>query len=394
MSLELISRSPDLQRLVDAGYEVSVQSGHLVVNNIPYVTPTREVGYGALVSELTLGGDRTAKPATHVIMFTGEYAPCQLSGQRIEAIYHNSAIKQVAEGLVVRHSFSNKPPDGYNDYFEKVESYATIISGPAEALDQRATAKTFRPSTAAEDSPFNYPETASGRAGITEITKKLEGHHLGIVGLGGTGAYVLDFVAKTPVHKIHLYDFDVFCTHNAFRAPGAPSLDQLRQGPTKVEYLHSLYSKMHRGIVPHETRVDESNVSDLLDGLGFVFVCVDDGAAKKPIVEYLEGRDVSFVDVGMGIEATDGKLGGIIRTTTSVPGQRDHFRQRVGMQPPEEDDAYSTNIQIAELNAFNAVQAVMRWKKLTGFYRDLERECSSTYSTDVNQLLSADQPCA
>jgi hypothetical protein len=31
----------------------------------------------------------------------------------------------------------------------------------------------------------------------------------------------LDFVAKTPVEEIHLFDSDVFLQHNAFRAPGA-----------------------------------------------------------------------------------------------------------------------------------------------------------------------------
>ena len=46
-----------------------------------------------------------------------------------------------------------------------------------------------------------------------------------IVGLGGTGGYLLDLLAKTPIEEIHLYDDDIFGTHNAFRAPGAASLD-------------------------------------------------------------------------------------------------------------------------------------------------------------------------
>ncbi|WP_318271316.1 ThiF family adenylyltransferase [Sphingobacterium cellulitidis] len=46
---------------------------------------------------------------------------------------------------------------------------------------------------------------------------KLERQKIAIIGLGGTGAYILDMVAKTPVKEIHLFDGDSFDQHNAFR---------------------------------------------------------------------------------------------------------------------------------------------------------------------------------
>jgi hypothetical protein len=36
----------------------------------------------------------------------------------------------------------------------------------------------------------------------------------------------------------------------------------------------------------------------------------------------------------------------------------------------DEDDPYTENIQIAELNALNATLAVLWWKKLMGVYHD------------------------
>ena len=36
------------------------------------------------------------------------------------------------------------------------------------------------------------------------VTMKLELRKIAILGLGGTGSYVLYFVAKTPVREIHL----------------------------------------------------------------------------------------------------------------------------------------------------------------------------------------------
>ena len=50
----------------------------------------------------------------------------------------------------------------------------------------------------------------------------------------------------------------------------------------------------------------------------------------------------------------------------------------------------SSNIQVADLNALNAVMAVIKWKKIRGFYRDLEHEHHSTYTTDGNMLLNSD----
>ena len=46
---------------------------------------------------------------------------------------------------------------------------------------------------------------------------------------------------------------------------------------------------------------------------------------------------------------------------------------------------------MADLNALNACLAVVKWKKLRGFYRDLEQEHHCTYTTDGGMLLNGDQ---
>ena len=67
---------------------------------------------------------------------------------------------------------------------------------------------------------------------------------MAIVGLGGTGSYILDFLAKTPVQHIHLFDGDRFLQHNAFRSPGAPSLEELQEELSKVGWFQRIYSRM------------------------------------------------------------------------------------------------------------------------------------------------------
>jgi ThiF family len=384
---KLINHSPDLKRLRDEGYVVQIQGGFLLLREVPYVNAQRQVQTGTLISSLNMAGDVTQYAGDHVVSFNGEF-PCNADGTPIHQIAHQSVDVDLGHGVIAKHTFSSKPASGYTDYHNKMTTYATIISGPAAVLQPGVSARNFRVPDEEENSIFNYIETASDRAGIGALTQNLATEKVGIVGLGGTGSYVLDLVAKTPVREIHLFDGDLFLQHNAFRAPGAPSIDELREAPRKVDYLAGIYSKMHRKIVPHPVAIDADNLH-LLEGLSFVFVCIDGGAAKRRIFEKLEALGVSFVDVGMGLELVDGSLGGILRVTASTPDKREHVYQgRIALEDGVENDIYASNIQVADLNALNAAMAVIKWKKIRAFYRDLEREHHSTYTTDGNMLLN------
>jgi tRNA A37 threonylcarbamoyladenosine dehydratase len=394
MSQQLISRNADLLRLQEDGFEVGIVGAHLVIRNVPYVTPARTIARGTLVSTLTLSGDITVRPDTHVATFAGE-APCDAQGSPLQRIIIGSTATKLEEGLVVNHMFSSKPAVGYYaDYHEKMSTYAAILASQAAAIDPEATPRTRR--VVANDdqgSPFVYLDTATSRAGIGEVAAKLAGERIAIVGLGGTGSYVLDSVAKTPAERIDLFDGDEFLQHNAFRSPGAASLDELRGRPTKVAHLASIYSRMHRNIVPHPVRLGPDNL-ELLGDATFVFLCLDAGDAKAAIIAELERLDLPFVDVGMGLHLVDGSLVGQLRVTTSTPGMRAQIRAkgRIPLKGGGLDDIYSRNIQVADLNMVNAGFAVMRWKRLRGFYVDLEHEHFSLFTLDGNHMLNEDRP--
>jgi hypothetical protein len=397
MSRQLINRSWDLQKLQNEGYELEIKSGFLLVKGVPYVNSRKEVQRGTLVVKLVLAGDKTARPDDHVAYFAGEH-PCNVDGTEIAQIKHQSGERKLAEGVVIQHSFSAmpKPHNYYPDYHAKIATYAAIFAGPAQVIDPDSRPQTFKvvpESTEPDkrDTPFNYIDSASSRAEIDLVTAKLKKvKKLALVGLGGTGSYVLDLVAKTPVWEIHLYDKDPFLQHNAFRAPGAPSLTELAAQPPKATWFKNIYSKMHSGIVDHTVYIDASNVEELHD-MDFVFVCVDDGESKKMIVEKLEAFGVPFVDVGMGVRVSDDMLAGTVRVTTSTPNKRGHFRNRVSFEELGNNE-YNRNIQVADLNALNAALAVIKWKKLFGFYQDLDHEYHSTYTIGGNILLNEDRP--
>ncbi|MBK1718122.1 ThiF family adenylyltransferase [Thiocystis violacea] len=386
MSRELFSRNPDLKRLRDEGYFVQQQGGHLVMREVPYVDAHREVRIGTLISSLTLAGDQTRTPDTHVVYWDGDF-PCHADGSNIQGVSHQFGAFDLGHGLKATHSFSSKPDGGYTDYHHKLTSYANIIAGPAAVLKPGVTPRAFREPEEEEDSVFNYVETASDRVGIGVLTERLANERVAIIGVGGTGSYILDFVCKTPVREIRLFDSDEFLTHNAFRAPGAPSLEELREAPKKVDYLERIYSRIHRNVVAHDADLGADNLH-LLDGVTFAFLSLDAGDAKRLIVDKLEAISAAFVDVGMGLELDEGSLGGILRVTASTPDKRDHVRQRISFVGGGAKDIYASNIQVADLNALNAVLAVVKWKKIRGFYRDLEHEHHCTYTTDGNMLIN------
>jgi hypothetical protein len=391
MSQQLISRNADLKRLRDEGYDVTVKSGHLVLGRIPYVTSHREIRYGTLISELSLSGDVTTAPATHVAYWDGEF-PCDHNGSPIEKIRHQSGTQTLGGNLTIQHSFSSKPDGGYKDHYEKMATYISIIANQARAIDPSVT-PTHCPAIESEsdDSVFAYLDTATSRAGIGAVNDKLKAERIGIIGLGGTGSYVLDLVAKTPVQEIHLFDGDRFSQHNAFRSPGAASLQDLRESPKKVTYFRTQYARMHRRILAHDGFLNGSNVEQL-HGLTFVFMCMDDGEAKKPVVAELEAKGIPFIDVGMGLQYTDNQLRGLVRVTTSTAAKRDHVlaHKRIPFTGGGSNE-YTRNIQIADLNALNAALAVIKWKKIRGFYADLDREHFSVYTIDGNTLDNEDK---
>ena len=192
-------------------------------------------------------------------------------------------------------------------------------------------------------------------------------------------------IAKTAVQEIHLFDADVFNTHNAFRAPGAPSVDVLTEAPRKVDYFARLYGKMHKNIIPCCEMVTESNLSKL-DGMDYVFLSLDKVAAKKLIANHLISRGIPFIDSGMGVDLqSDGKLSGLIHVTLGTGKKYDHLSEVLG-DDTADDDLYATDIQIAELNALAATLSIIKWKKLLGFYADTEQEFLSVYGIDDNDI--------
>jgi hypothetical protein len=139
----LISHSPDLLKLWEAGYDMEIKGGqYLLVHQIPYVSETKKVLYGSIVCVLTLSTpNRVGTPPNHTVFFVGE-KPCNSDGVPLNAIINNSNTQILTDGVVINHYFSSRPVTGdYPDYYEKIRTYAEILSVEAKIIDSSITCK-------------------------------------------------------------------------------------------------------------------------------------------------------------------------------------------------------------------------------------------------------------
>lgn len=364
----LVSRNDDIRRLVERGYAVTFDSDYLVVRDIPYLNAQKQLVWGAIATLLEFVDESRVKQRNHQISFAGG-APHGLDGRPIPNLgdtTHTVALSDAEPLVVVERQFSNKPNDGYVDFFDKIERYVTIISGPAMELYD-ATPLTFHQYESASGSTvFKFRDMLTSRAEISDLAAAFKDEVVAIIGLGGTGGYVLDFMVKTPVHGVRGYDADGYHVHNAYRSPGR--LDASELGQSKADVYAARYENFRHGLTIETKFIDDASAGEL-DGVTFAFVCVDKGTARAVIIDLLIAKGIPFIDVGMGLSRKGGPIKGSMRVTHFAKGQAKAVRdQNLVPTHDAQDDIYKTNIQIAELNALNACLAVILYKKHLGFY--------------------------
>ena len=366
---QLVSHNDDLRRLIGKGYAVAIDGGYLVVRDIPYLNALKALEWAAFVAKLNHVDKLTVKQDDHQVWFSGS-VPHGLDGNPIPNLAGGRTglpLGEASADVVVQRRFSNKPKvtEKFADFFDKIESYTTIISGPAMEL-YNVNPYTFRTVEKMSDSVFKFHDTLTSRAEITDLSAKFANDVVAVIGIGGTGVYVLDFLVKTPVKEIRAFDLDVYHVHNAFRSPG--SLEESELGKPKADVYGARYDSFRHGLRIERKFIDSSSGADF-EGVNFAFVCVDKGSSRAGIFDLLMSRGIPFIDVGMGLNRKRGPVNGMLRTTyySAADGQKVRDKALAEMSDPP-DDIYRTNIQISEINALNACLAVIRFKQLRGFY--------------------------
>lgn len=388
---ELANHNPFLQELLDDCFSVDFVGGHLIIYGLPYLDGSGNLAYGTMASPIDLAGHVIDVPNSHQVWFCGE-PPHDGTGKTL-SLSPRAHQLAITDSFATDLSFSLKLHDNsgrkraYNSFEEKIRTYIDLITAPALHKYPEATPlQDIEKKAAEQGSPLRIPDMLSSRYLMNDVSSLLRGIKVAIIGLGGTGSYVLDMIARTHLAKIALYDDDKVHVHTMFRMPGF--IPNAVMG-NKVDVLAQQYGQWHEEIDPINERITAENI-DQLSEFNFVFISVDDGPSRKFIIEWLVENGIPYVDCGMGLNRSPNGLHGAVRITGV---NRDAFERTQGtaflpISEKQEEDEYRKQAQVVEFNAMNACMAVIRFKQHFKLY---EREVESAWHIFDSALFDLDK---
>ena len=380
MSSSPIDRSPDLKALTEAGYPLELRGAYLVVKNVPYLNDAAgRLARADMVMSIEFPDGTATPPGDHTVWWTGK-PPFRADGSSMEDYLSCGAWAEghdLGEGLTAymrwsRKLVANGKKRAYVDYEEKVTTYIAEVAGQADIRHPGVleAAKTGEAPTITLNSRFKYVETNTYRYGLKGIEQRIEDEIVAIVGVGGTGSYLMDILAKTNVKELHLFDEDVLKQHNAFRMCGAARIEELGGSCAKVDWYRRTYSAIREEGIHVHTEELTGDCKDILAKFTTVFIAVDDLTVRRNLQAACNELGIYHVSVGIGVEVegeSNDQLGGNVKVETAFRPRH----PRPSELPPEEgpDQAYGI-VQTAELNMLGAALAVLEWKATVGIYRN------------------------
>ena len=233
------------------------------------------------------------------------------------------------------------------------------------------------------------------------MQNKVRGHSIAIFGLGGTGSYILDFIVKTSIARIHIFDDDKLEQHNIMRAPGAPDNSQLDDIGTsaihKVDYYKNMYHAMGKDIIPYQHRAGADQIRGLAEKekIHFAFIAVDQLTAHEhprqdELYATLEELGINYIDAGMNVASEYDKIHASLNVFVGTESNKGSWKISIpnSKLSGEVENLYG-NSQICELNALNAALAIVEWRKATGQYQvDGEKKYLLKYKTGPSKIIT------
>ena len=358
------------------GFEVQTEAGVVRVVRVPCLFVGGVPGTCAIETSydpVTGRPDKRIGRAAHAIQVTidGEYdgRVYYADGTPIGSYLNGDG--KTWSNISIKRGALGSPEEDETPY-DLLHRYAKGVVGAAWE------AKCSDVAALAMPGPFHIPNTFEDRAAIAPVQDRIRGDRIVIIGLGGTGAHLLDFIAKTPVSEIHLLDSDCVDSHTLMRAPGAPTAAEIERvlagSLLKVDYYCSKYAAFRDGIHPHPERVESPSmfaefVSD--HSIDFVFVCIDqltegDWSRQDDVYRAVSEAGVPFIDSGVSITLEDCAVKGAV-TTSGYEAGSDAWKAIPNGRLLGDAPGYR-NVQLPEVNAAAATFAVMEWRRRTGQY--------------------------
>lgn len=402
MSNSLISHSEDLSKLIEEGYNIEIRGAYLIVSNVPYLSKDNEIKYAEIVTSLNIdpNTNKTKQPTEHTVWWTGK-TPYNSNGESMEEpLCCNNWVDghDLGERITVYMQWSRKlKQDGvqraYKDYHEQIVTYVNEVSFHAESHTPGVleSSKLGEKIENEQDTKFEYINSSLYRNGTKGIEDKISNEIVAIIGIGGTGSYLVDILAKTNIKELHLYDDDTIEPSSAFRLAGAVNKNEF--GTKKVRWHKDRYKNIRKtGLYTYENTINSSNLEEL-EKYSTVFIAVDNLESRREIQKKCNELGIFNLSVGIGVElegVKNNQLGCMIKLEREHQIQGECLKNsgKTTQQPPV-GNMYRSNIQIAELNMLGAALAIIEWKIKKGIYRSERNENYNDiiYSTPSGKIL-------
>lgn len=142
---------------------------------------------------------------------------------------------------------------------------------------------------------------------------------IGIVGLGGTGSSVAEQLAREGIENFVIIDHDKFQKSNKTRLYGSRHNDG-NCNKTKIIKRNILQIQPRAQVKTLETKITSEKDLDALKECDIVFGCTDRHMPRGLLSNFSHQYFIPVIDVGVGLDAQDGKLlGGTVRATLISP---------------------------------------------------------------------------
>ena len=225
-----------------------------------------------------------------------------------------SEIDDSGEAVISRTLYGRAPIGPHGSLVLGTQGFAARLfgsNGAALALIDVITEAGARVSTHAKgeviepDAMFDRNVRAFGRQGQEQLAQL----HIGIVGVGGTGSFVVEELSRLGVGRLTLIDDEQLETTNLNRVIGSTHIDV---GRPKVAVLADTARRARQDI--EVTEVADSVLREtvgrhLLD-CDLVFCCTDSHGSRAVINQIAYQYLIPTFDIGVRIDAEDGKVTG------------------------------------------------------------------------------------
>ena len=221
--------------------------------------------------------------------------------------------------------------------------------------------------------PYTFDVLSDQRPEAVEWRGLVAQERVAIVGLGGVGAWIADFVVKADVQEVHGWDFDCIEPKNILRMPGGLDPD-VWIGRPKADWFQQTYSLIHSNVHGHNLRVRPENVREVIESATFGFVAVDDAEDRMMVCDTLANTGIPFVVAGLSPVRKDKRVSVSMRIVTAHVGVSS-WREAIPQVGQAGQDDYGS-LELPGVYSMAAGWAIQSWRKMRGqFWQEKREEC-------------------